>query len=125
MPIAPAAAAVVEPVIRIRLGIGDRPLVEAGVHVTAGDPIAERLRDPELAETRLAGIQEPEPGAWLEDGTPLGGKRRKVASPGHGRVVYVTPGISRSCRRRQLVSSRPCWPRLSCCAPTASASRAR
>ena len=92
MPIAPAAAAVVEPVIRIRLGIGDRPLVEAGVHVAAGDPIAERLRDPELAETRLAGIQEPEPGAWLEDGTPLGGKRRKVASPGHGRVVYVTPG---------------------------------
>jgi hypothetical protein len=91
-PIVPATPAVIEPVVRIRLGLGDRPLVAAGVHVAAGDPIAERLRDPGLADTRLGGIQEPEPGALLEDGMPLGGKRRKVASPGHGRALYVTPG---------------------------------
>ncbi len=91
-PIVASMAAVLEPVVRIRLGLGDRPLVRPGVHVAAGDAIAERLRDPELTETRLGGIQEPEPGALLEDGAPLGGKRRKVASPGHGRVVYVTPG---------------------------------
>lgn len=90
-PIVPATAALIEPLVRIRLGLGDRPIVEAGVHVRAGDPIAERLRDPQLAETRLGGIQEPEPGAMLEDGTPLGGKRRTVASPGHGRALYVTP----------------------------------
>ena len=96
-PIAPAASAIVEPVIRVRLGLGDRPLVAPGAHVTTGDPIAERLRDPDLAETRLGGIQEPEPGAMLEDGSPLGGKRRKVASPGHGRALYVTPsGVLRS-----------------------------
>jgi hypothetical protein len=90
-PIVPASSAIVEPVVRIRLGLGDRPIVAAGVHVAAGDAIAERLRDPQLAETRLGGIQEPEPGAMLEDGTPLGGSRRKVASPGHGRAMYVTP----------------------------------
>jgi len=96
-PIVPAVGAVVEPVVRVRLGLGDRPIVTAGVHVAAGDDIAERLRDPDLAETRLGGIQEPEPGAMLEDGAALGGKRRKVASPGHGRVIYVTPnGILRS-----------------------------
>lgn len=96
-PIVPASAAVIEPVVRVRLGLGDRPLVAPGVHVAAGDPIAERLRDPELADTRLGGIQEPEPGAMLEDGTPLGGKRRKIASPGHGRALYVAPsGVLRS-----------------------------
>ena len=116
-------------------GIGDRPLIAAGVHVTAGAPIAERLRDPELAETRLAGIQEPEPGALLEDGAALGGKRRqgqlRPATAGSStsrpaaRCARSSVDTSRSCRRRRPGSSRPCWPRPSCCAPTASASRAR
>ena len=91
-PIVSAVSAVVEPRVRVRLGLGDRPLVEAGVHVATGDAIAERLRDPDVTETRLGGIQEPEPGALMEEGTPLGGKRRKVASPGRGRAVYVAPG---------------------------------
>ncbi|HEY8167700.1 MAG TPA: hypothetical protein VIF84_03215 [Candidatus Limnocylindrales bacterium] len=91
-PVVAAASAIVEPTVRIRLGLGDRPLVTAGVHVRAGDPIAERLRDGGMAETRLGGIQEPEPGMLLEAGAPLGGKRRRVASPGRGRTIYVTPG---------------------------------
>lgn len=92
VPVVVAPGPELEPVLRVRLGLGDRPLVVAGAHVRAGDLLAEKLRDPVPAEASLGGIQEPEPGDLLEADVPLGGKRRRVASPGHGRAVYVSPG---------------------------------
>ena len=50
--VAPAAHAVTGPLIRLRLRIADRPLVEAGARLDIGEPIIERSRDSTTVDVR-------------------------------------------------------------------------
>jgi hypothetical protein len=76
---------VVSPVVQIRLGPGDRVLVNPGQKVTAGMPIAERTADPEFIEVGRLG--EPSNGNG-NGGKSLGGwmdaqqERRRPPTPG-------------------------------------------
>lgn len=87
--------AVREPLCRFRLGPADRPLVQPGERVSAGDPILERIREAAVSELRLPeGVEEPAPGTLVErdqDVVDTGGRRR-IRFEGVGRVLYVTPG---------------------------------
>jgi hypothetical protein len=82
-----------EPRLRIRLGVGDLPLVGLGERVGAGDAIVERLRDPVIEEVRLGRRPAPPPGTVVQAGVPLAGPRRPVLrfSSG-GRTLHVTSG---------------------------------
>jgi hypothetical protein len=87
--------AVREPLCQFRLRPADRPLVQAGERVSAGDPILERIREAAVAELRLPdGVEEPAPGTLVErdqDVVDTGGRRR-IRFDGVGRVLYVAPG---------------------------------
>ncbi|HEX5467272.1 MAG TPA: hypothetical protein VFW92_11425 [Candidatus Limnocylindrales bacterium] len=88
-----------KPVIRIRLGPADRPLVALGAAVAAGDALVEQARDVTVAETRLpSGAAPPEPGRAFERREVLAGEgRRAVRFDDPGRVLYTTPaGIVRA-----------------------------
>src|SRR5207247_2588350 len=50
--VAPAPHAVPGPLIRLRLRIADRALVEAGTRVDVGQPLIERSRDSSMLEVR-------------------------------------------------------------------------
>jgi hypothetical protein len=102
-----------EPRVRVPLRPGDRIVANAGANVVAGDLLAERVRDPRLAEA-AGGAATSHPGAWIpaEPGrrgtAPAGellfqhGGRRRiatgphpdlVAAPAAGRVVAIHPGV--------------------------------
>ncbi len=72
---------------RFDLAVGDRPLVTAGEVVIAGTPIAERLRDPRLAEApTVAGDEARHPGDRLGD---AGGERAlRRAAVAAGELVF-------------------------------------
>ena len=89
--------------LRFRLAPGDRPLVAPGESVVAGSPIAERLRDPRLAEVELTPGDHIRPGARTSDGELLfdwrgrwrvatGDVAEPVETPVAGIVREVRPG---------------------------------
>lgn len=88
-----ASRVVVSPLVRFRLGVADRALVDAGAEIHAGDPIIERAREPFVVRVRLpAGAAAPTPGALLERGSRLGPEgRRAVRLETRGRVLFVSP----------------------------------
>jgi hypothetical protein len=111
----PVRPLVVErPRIRIPLYPGDRVVATVGSEVGVGNLLAERVRDPRLAEAAAGGRDEAgDPGAWLAAASgrrgsiPAGeilftheGRRRMatgphpdlVAAPGAGTVAEVHPG---------------------------------
>ncbi len=82
------------PLCWFRLGIADRPLVRRGQHVSAGDPLLERVRDPRLAELPLPrGIETPEPLTPVQrpsgdpTDTPVA-----LHAEGPGRVLHAEAG---------------------------------
>jgi hypothetical protein len=100
-----------QPLYRIRIGAGDRPLVEPGQRVEAGSPLLERSRGLEVAEARLPeGLAPPAPGQLVERGVPLAGQgRRSLHFEGSGRILYTTPGgIVRAAVSRSPVQALAC-----------------
>ena len=114
--VAVRALIVERPRVRIPLLPGDRIVATAGMAVTPGDLLAERVRDPQLVETS----EEDHPGgpshagAWVAvDNGPRGtapagevlfehGGRRRivtgphpdlVSAPAAGRVIEIHPGV--------------------------------
>lgn len=104
------------PRVRVPLLPGDRVVAEAGLAVEPGDLLAERVRDPRLAEATEDEHpgQAPQPGTWMaaEHGrrgtAPAGellfeheGRRRiatgphpdLVSAPAAGRIVEINPGV--------------------------------
>jgi hypothetical protein len=70
-------------VARFPLVVGDRPLVAPGEVVIAGTPIAERVRDPLLAETPSLAADDPrQPGDRLSEAAGERTARRAVAVSG-------------------------------------------
>jgi hypothetical protein len=79
------------PRLRIRLGAGDRPLVDVGDRVAVGDPIVERLRDPVVEEVRLGNRPAPPPGTVVEAGVAVEGvPRPPLRFAAAGRTIHVT-----------------------------------
>jgi hypothetical protein len=79
------------PRLRIRLGAGDRPLVDVGEIVAAGDPIVERLRDPVVEEVRLGNRAGPPAGTVVEAGVAIAGLGRPpVRFAADGRTIHAT-----------------------------------
>lgn len=91
--LAAAAELVRDPSLRFALGPADRPLVEVGQRVAAGDPLVEQARDVTIDEARLpSGLLPPTPGRPFDRGVPLAGQgRRSLRFDGSGRVLYTTP----------------------------------
>ncbi len=104
------------PRVRVPLLPGDRIVAVVGVHVVAGDLLAERVRDARLVEIEdlEPGSATSHPGAWIpaepgRHGTAPagellfqhGGRRRiatgphpdLVAAPAAGRVAAIHPGV--------------------------------
>ena len=82
-----------DPLAWFALQPADRPLVEVGQRVIAGDPLLERVRDPSISEARLPPTAEtPAPGEQVRSGQPIAGRgRRAVRFPAGGRVLYEAP----------------------------------
>lgn len=89
--------------VTFRLAPGDRPLVAAGESIVAGSPIAERLRDPRLADLAIPTGIDPQPGARVAEGELLfewrgrwrvaGGELTEpIDTPVAGIVREVRPG---------------------------------
>ena len=72
-------------VARFDLAAGDRPLVAPGEVVIAGTPVAERLRDPRLAELPSSGDDALRPGDRFGDGGEHALRRAAVAA---GELVF-------------------------------------
>jgi hypothetical protein len=91
--VAAAASPHSAPRLRIRMGVGDRPLVGLGELVFAGDAVVQRLRDPVVEEVRLGRHPAPPAGTLVEAGVPLAGLRRPAPRfAAGGRTLHVTPG---------------------------------
>jgi hypothetical protein len=85
------------PRIRIPLLPGDRVVATAGTEVLVGDLLAERVRDPRLAEVAGGGRDEADgAGAWL---TAASGRRGSVPA---GEVLFTHDG-----RRRMVTGPHP------------------
>ena len=79
------------PLVRVRMGAGDRPMVGLGERVAAGDPVVERLRDPIVEEVRLGRRPAPPPGTLVQAGAPVADLTRPpVRFAGDGRTLHVT-----------------------------------
>ncbi|HYH93984.1 MAG TPA: hypothetical protein VD763_12545 [Candidatus Saccharimonadales bacterium] len=87
------------------LAPGDRPLVEAGQSVVAGEPIADRLRDARLSDVSDTAALHPKPGGRVDPGELLfewrgrwrvaGGEMSEpLETPVAGIVRSVRPGTS-------------------------------
>ncbi len=91
--IAPRVMMLSQPVVRIALHPGDRPLVAAGDRVEPGQPVLERLRHAQVAEHGLRGHAMPAPGTTFAGGTAVAGSgRRTLRFDGAGEVVCALPG---------------------------------
>ena len=82
-----------EPSAWFALQPADRPLVEVGQRVMAGDPLLERVRDASVSEARLPPSEEaPRPGDQVRSGQPVAGRgRRAIRFSAGGRVLYEAP----------------------------------
>lgn len=87
-----------QPRVRFWIGPADRPLMELGATVRAGDALIEQARDVAVAEARLPpDVAPPEPGRSFDRRIPLAGQgRHALRFEAPGRVLYTTPaGIVR------------------------------
>lgn len=102
--VAAAEQPVSRPRLRIRLGAGDRALVEVGEIVAVGDAIVERLRDPVVEEVRLGNRAAPPPGTIVEAGVALEGLGRPaVRFAAGGRTIHTTSsGMLRAVTGRHI-----------------------
>lgn len=73
------------------LAPGDRALVAAGDAVAAGAPLAERLRDPRLAEAGAHRDDARRPGEWIAGGAGQRPSRRRAHQPA-GELLYTAGG---------------------------------
>ncbi|MGH2468298.1 MAG: hypothetical protein ACRDGL_11330 [Candidatus Limnocylindrales bacterium] len=89
----PGRSIISQPRVRFWIGPADRPLVELGAAVRAGDPLIEQARDVAVAEARLPlDVAPPEPGRSFDRRIPLAGQgRHALRFEAPGRVLYTTP----------------------------------
>ncbi len=91
--IPPRLALTHQPIVRVALRPGDRPLVANGDRVEPGQPIIERLRHAQVGEHGLHGHAMPAPGTTFAEGASVAGSgRRALRFDGAGEVVCTLPG---------------------------------